>query len=205
MYVLPGFIDMHGHIGGIEQGTPAEYVFKLWMGHGVTTVRDPGIRQRPRLGARAQGEERQERDHRAAPQGLRLLRPGPRRAVHHARAGARLGRRDGAARAPTASSSSATARTSCRRRSDEAKKLGLRTACHHAQLNVSRVNVLDSARWGLTTMEHWYGLPEALFDRPHDPGLSARLQLHQRGRSLRRGRPAVDSRPRRRAASAGTR
>ena len=42
MYVLPGFIDMHGHIGGKEQGTPAEYVFKLWMAHGITTVREPG-------------------------------------------------------------------------------------------------------------------------------------------------------------------
>ena len=42
MYVLPGLVDMHGHIGGKEQGTPAEYVFKLWMGHGITTVRDPG-------------------------------------------------------------------------------------------------------------------------------------------------------------------
>ncbi len=42
MYVLPGLIDMHGHQGGVEQGTPAEYVYKLWMGHGVTTVRDPG-------------------------------------------------------------------------------------------------------------------------------------------------------------------
>jgi hypothetical protein len=29
---------------------------------------------------------------------------------------------------------------------------------------VARVNVLTTARWGLTTMEHWYGLPEALFD-----------------------------------------
>ena len=29
MYVLPGFVDMHGHIGGRSQGTPAEYVFKL--------------------------------------------------------------------------------------------------------------------------------------------------------------------------------
>ncbi len=27
-YVLPGFIDMHGHIGGVEQGTPAEYVLQ---------------------------------------------------------------------------------------------------------------------------------------------------------------------------------
>src|SRR6185295_14946681 len=42
MYVLPGFVDLHGHIGGVEQGTPAEYVFKLWLAHGVTTVRDPG-------------------------------------------------------------------------------------------------------------------------------------------------------------------
>ena len=31
MYLLPGFIDMHGHIGGRFQGTPSEYVFKLWM------------------------------------------------------------------------------------------------------------------------------------------------------------------------------
>ncbi|MGZ5433009.1 MAG: amidohydrolase family protein, partial [Thermoanaerobaculia bacterium] len=42
MYVLPGFVDMHGHPGGVEQGTTAEYVFKLWLAHGVTTVRDPG-------------------------------------------------------------------------------------------------------------------------------------------------------------------
>src|SRR6185369_15978718 len=42
MYVLPGFVDCHGHIGGLAQGTPAEYVYKLWMAHGVTTVRDPG-------------------------------------------------------------------------------------------------------------------------------------------------------------------
>lgn len=42
MYVIPGLIDMHGHIGGEAQGTPAEYVFKLWMAHGITTIRDPG-------------------------------------------------------------------------------------------------------------------------------------------------------------------
>jgi adenine deaminase len=41
MYLTPGFVDMHGHIGGSSQGTPSEYVFKLWMGHGITTIRDP--------------------------------------------------------------------------------------------------------------------------------------------------------------------
>ena len=47
---------------------------------------------------------------------------------------------------------------------DENNKLGLGSACHHAQMSVARWNVLHSARAGLTTMEHWYGLPEALFD-----------------------------------------
>ncbi|MEM8932190.1 MAG: amidohydrolase family protein, partial [Acidobacteriota bacterium] len=44
------------------------------------------------------------------------------------------------------------------------RERGLRSACHHAQIDVARVNVLDTSGWGLTTMEHWYGLPEALFD-----------------------------------------
>ena len=44
------------------------------------------------------------------------------------------------------------------------QKLGLRSACHHAQMNVARWNALNSARARLTSMEHWYGLPEALFD-----------------------------------------
>lgn len=47
MFVQPGFINAHAHIADAEQGTvgdvpPAEYVFKLWMGHGITTVREAG-------------------------------------------------------------------------------------------------------------------------------------------------------------------
>ena len=47
---------------------------------------------------------------------------------------------------------------------EENKNLGLRSTSHHAQLNVVRWNVLNSARAGLNSMEHWYGLPEALFN-----------------------------------------
>ncbi len=43
-YLLPGFIDMHGHISSQRSGE-AEYVFKLWMAHGITTVRDPSCGQ----------------------------------------------------------------------------------------------------------------------------------------------------------------
>jgi predicted amidohydrolase len=44
MYLMPGFVDMHGHIGGKAQGAEWDYVFKLWMAHGVTTVREPSGR-----------------------------------------------------------------------------------------------------------------------------------------------------------------
>jgi hypothetical protein len=47
---------------------------------------------------------------------------------------------------------------------EEAAAQGLGSAMHHAQLDVTHWNVLDSARAGLTTMEHWYGLPEAMFE-----------------------------------------
>jgi hypothetical protein len=44
----------------------------------------------------------------------------------------------------------------------ELGKLGMGSACHHMQNYVSRANALDSARWGLTSIEHFYGLPEAM-------------------------------------------
>src|SRR5713101_8314255 len=39
MYVMPGFIDLHVHAGGAPKNPDAEYAYKLWMAHGVTTVR----------------------------------------------------------------------------------------------------------------------------------------------------------------------
>ena len=45
MYLLPGFIDMHGHIGGVAQGADWDYVFNLWLAHGITTAREPSGRE----------------------------------------------------------------------------------------------------------------------------------------------------------------
>jgi len=47
---------------------------------------------------------------------------------------------------------------------EEAKKQGLKTTMHHAQLDVAHADVMDTSAHGLGSMEHWYGLPEALFD-----------------------------------------
>src|SRR5882724_4384724 len=162
MYVLPGFIDMHGHIGGKEQGTPAEYVFKLWMGHGITTVRDPGCLNgldwttdekaksakneitAPRIEAYVVFGQGREQPF-TTPEEARTWVDGI--AAKGADGVKFFGYRPDIMKAAI----------------EEVKKKGLRSACHHAQLDVARVNVLDSARWGLTSMEHWYGLPEALF------------------------------------------
>lgn len=39
MYVLPGFVDMHTHLPGPDKAPDASYAYKLWLAHGVTTVR----------------------------------------------------------------------------------------------------------------------------------------------------------------------
>src|SRR4030095_2675021 len=38
-YVMPGFVDAHVHAGGAPKNPEAEYPYKLWLAHGVTTVR----------------------------------------------------------------------------------------------------------------------------------------------------------------------
>ena len=163
MYLLPGFIDMHGHIGGQAQGTPAEYVFKLWMAHGITTIRDPSAGngldwtlEEKRLSADNKITAPRIFAYTAFGQGSKEPISTPEQAIAWVRDNAKKGA-DGIKFFGAAPQIMKAAL-------EENKKLGLRSACHHAQLGVARWNVLNSARAGLTSMEHWYGLPEALFD-----------------------------------------
>ena len=39
MYVLPGFVDTHGHNGDPDKAPNATYGYRLWLAHGITTVR----------------------------------------------------------------------------------------------------------------------------------------------------------------------
>ncbi len=163
-YVLPGFVDMHGHIGGAEQGTPAEYVLKLWLAHGITTVRDPGSGNG--LSFVLDHKERSAKNTIAAPriEAYTFFGQGadqPLDTPDAARRWVRQIARQGAAGIKFFGANPAVTSAALH----EARKLGLRSAMHHAQLEVARANVLDTSAWGLTTMEHWYGLPEALFDR----------------------------------------
>lgn len=169
MYLLPGFVDMHGHIGGVAQGADYDYVFKLWMAHGITTIREPSGRS---IDWTLDLKQKSEKNEIIAPRIFAYTGFGqttkdfnplndipistPEQARKWVRANAERGA-DGIKffGAPPKIMAAAL---------DENKKLGLRSACHHAQVDVARWNVLNSARAGLTSMEHWYGLPEALFN-----------------------------------------
>src|SRR3954466_11695217 len=39
MYVLPGIVDLHVHQGTPQKAPESEYYNKLWLAHGITTVR----------------------------------------------------------------------------------------------------------------------------------------------------------------------
>jgi hypothetical protein len=169
-FVTPGFVDCHAHVGTpfhAENGEmmPADYIYKLWLAHGVTSVREAGTMNG--LAWTQQQASAADEGKIAAPtlypyvyfpavndylktiyspeQGREWLRKA------HAK-GARGVKFFGA---PPAIMEAAL---------DECKTLGLRSCCHHAQLSVGRMNSLRTARWGLTSTEHAYGIPEALFD-----------------------------------------
>jgi len=163
MYLMPGFVDMHGHIGG-GQAPNAEYVFKLWMAHGVTTVRDPGSGNG--LPWVLEHKNKSAQNAITAPRIKAYVTFGsgskePIRSAEQARAWVNENKNRGADGIKFFGAAPEIMDAALR----ENKRLGLRSACHHAQLGVARWNVVHSAAAGLTSMEHWYGLPEAMLDQ----------------------------------------
>ncbi len=170
MYVLPGFVDVHAHIGGLAQGTPAEYVYKLWLAHGVTTIRDPGSGNG--VDWTLQERARSAKNEIVAPHIYAYAfvgtgwSGGPVTTPEEARAYVRWAAEKGVdgfkmipGTYPRSNDPKVFAAVV-----DEAKKLHLGTMSHLSQQGVSRIDALDAARMGLGSMEHYYGLPEALFD-----------------------------------------
>lgn len=162
-YVLPGFIDAHAHLGSpthLAAGslTDPEYVMKLWLAHGITTVRDVGAI----MGLQWTLEHKRlsEANKITAPRMMvYAMFPEAMATPKKARDWVRSVRKKGADGVKFLGASPESVEAAI----DEAQKLGMKTAYHHSQVSVARVNVLDSARLGLNSMEHWYGLPEAMF------------------------------------------
>ena len=162
MYLLPGFVDSHAHIGGVAQGAEPEYVFRLWMGHGITTVREPSGRG---VHFTVDLKNKSAKNSILAPrikaytgfgEGSKTPISTPQQAIEWVQ----QNKKNGADGIKFFGSEPEILDAAIR----ENKRIGLRSAFHHAQMDVARWNVLHSARAGLNSMEHWYGLPEALFD-----------------------------------------
>ena len=165
-YILPGFINMHAHTGGSADNIPAEYALKLWLAHGITTVREAGSFNG--VDWVMDHVKRSNENSIVAPRIIPYVGFGmgqkepittPKQATQWVKNIAKKGAKGikffGA---PPEIMKAAL---------DEAKNQGLGSMMHHAQLEVTNMNVVNSARLGLTSMEHWYGLPEALFEHQH--------------------------------------
>lgn len=158
-YILPGFVDVHAHIHGEDfgQGVSPEYIFKLWLAHGVTTARIVGF----------SGDERTvDFKRRSAKNEITA----PRIVAYSSFAGIETEKqaRETIQRFKKIGSDGVkfvgNPKKALIAGLDEAEKLGLRTTMHHSQTAVTDANVLDTTAHGLDSMEHWYGLPEAMFE-----------------------------------------
>lgn len=150
-YVLPGFVNLHGHTQDERAGQPmpVDYCLKLWLAAGITTVRDVGSN----FSKAKVWREESEKGTRAAPRLLlyrTLVANTPQVAVSRVRQYKTEGA-DGI-------KFFGIYRDVMREMLAEAKSQGLRTA-HHT--GVEETNALDDAAFGTTSIEHWYGVPDA--------------------------------------------
>ncbi|MEP7381404.1 MAG: amidohydrolase [Gemmatimonadota bacterium] len=165
MYVLPGFIDLHVHTCGKPKAPEAEYCYKLWLAHGVTTVRGVplgGFEWSMSETKRANANEI------TAPRMVNYQRLGtgagwgkkPINTPDDARAWIRWAKEQGidglklGAFPPDMMAAIL----------DEAKKQGLNSVAHLQQTGVANMNALDAARLGLGAVTHYYGIFEAMYE-----------------------------------------
>lgn len=190
MYLMPGFIDLHTHTGGV-QAPEAEYVYKLWMGHGVTTVR--GVPSGP-MDWSLRERERSARNEIVAPRMFSYFVPF-------------TGEGWDSSKPQTAETAREWVRWAATQRGidglkmftfdpeimaallDEAKKNELGSTAHLSQNGVGRMNGRDASRLGLGAMTHFYGLFESLLKdysvQPYPVGHNYADEQHRFGQVAR--------------------
>jgi imidazolonepropionase-like amidohydrolase len=189
MYLMPGFVDAHVHCGGGQAAVP-EYVYKLWLAHGVTTVRgvpcgsmdwDLGQRElsaknqivAPRIFSYHRPFSGEGWD-RNKPQTPETAREWVRFAAQKGVDGLKLGAHD-----PEIMEALL----------DEAKKHKLGSTAHLDQMGVGRMTALTASRLGLGAMTHYYGLFESLYKdtsiQPYEPDINYNDEQHRFGQVAR--------------------
>jgi imidazolonepropionase-like amidohydrolase len=151
MYLLPGLINSHVHLhderGGIAQ--PFEYEYKIWLSCGITTVRDVGSDPKKAVAERRKSQEGAV----AAPRIYVYMVVGG-RTPEEGRKAVRAVKEQGADGVKIFGMD----RDIMAAIVDEATRLGLKVAHHIA---VEETDARDAAEFGVDTIEHWYGIPDA--------------------------------------------
>ncbi len=176
MYVTPGLIDVHIHVNE-SKDVPAEYIYKLLLGHGVTTIRTFNIGNDTPAQMVAE-KKRSAANEIIAPRiyvypfwghgdDPRYFHPdGARQIVDewHAEGvdGVKVLGKPG--EWPDVFHAIA----------DEARKNGMGVAVHIAQDGVYPMNAVRVAAEGASTIEHHYGYPESSFTTQTIQQLAAR-------------------------------
>ena len=151
MYLLPGLINNHVHLhderAGIAQ--PFEYEYKVWLSCGITTVRDVGSEYEKTL-----VERRKSRENTIVAPRIFLYMTAAGRTPEEGRKAVQAIKSQGGDGVKIFGMD----RDIMQAIVDEATKLGLKVASH---AGVEETDAWDIASFGVATIEHWYGVPDA--------------------------------------------
>ncbi len=152
-YVVPGFVNLHGHLHADRGGMPMDrdYVLKLWLACGITTVRNVGDSDTPATLA---------------------IRDDPKRVAPRLFVYPMLGR------PATPEAARARVKQLKAQGADGVKFLGLHRDIMQAALEeahaqglpvahhtgVEETNAWDDIKFKTRSIEHWYGIPDAALE-----------------------------------------
>lgn len=186
MYVMPGIVDAHTHLQG--EPVPPDYIPKLWLAHGITTVR---------VFASAQGDDPAVRLARAQRAGAAPF-DAPHVVVYPFWRGAdeRFWDADGARAVVREWKEMGLDGVKISGKpgllpdilpaiADEAARQDMGVAVHIGQDGVYPMDAVAVASTGITTIEHHYGYPESTFE---GRGMQDLAPDHDYGDELKRFR-----------------
>ncbi|MBS4070379.1 MAG: amidohydrolase family protein [Algoriphagus sp.] len=163
-YVMPGLINLHAHVGEAKKSPNAEYPYKLWLSHGITTIR--GVPAENVAWTQSE-KKRSAANQIVAPRIIAFhtmgsgenWKGGPVHTPEKAREWVQWAAAQGVEgikffnHPPDVLQAAIDAA--------HANKMG--TVAHIAQPMVAQTNARDAARMGLDVLTHYYGLFESLY------------------------------------------